>query len=401
MIIKTGGNMTHKAIILGANYYIGLSAIRCLGVMGVHVTACDYQLEGAYGLASKYVSETLILPNYRDHEVDFIEQLIAYGKSQTTKPVLMPCADPYVEITDKYRDALSVYFLLPSMPQGLQTSLLEKDALSRFCIEHDVKIPESISMNAPDLIQKVEHSIGYPCLVKPVNSHAFVAVFRRKMFKVFTEKELVESIHKAKEANLEMIIQRIIPGFDDHMYTYDAYLNEFSQVTHWLTCQKYRQYPINFGASVFTGQRYVPELHAIGGPFLESVGYKGFAEIEFKKDATTGDYYLIEINTRYSNLNVLVDKSGLNMPYITYCELTGNPIASKVITEDTGIVFWYAYEDFFAVRAYLKEKQLKLSAIIKSFFCPKAYAIWDLKDPKPFFSFTSMVIKKALKKVTS
>lgn len=391
--------MKHKAVILGANYYIGLSAIRCLGEQGIWVTAVDYQTEGAYGLLSKYLKESIILPNYKLHEEAFIEGLIGFAKAQDLKPVLMPCADPYVEVTDKHRDRLMQYFLMPSMPQGLQTSLLEKDALADFCKRHNVLIPETLTLDTPDLLARVDAEIGYPCLLKPVNSHAFVAVFRRKMFRVENQEALVEAIDQAKAASLEMLIQRIIPGFDDHMYTYDAHLNEDSQVTHWLTCQKYRQYPINFGASVYTGQKYVPELHDIGGKFLEAVGYKGFAEIEFKKDAKTGNYYLIEINTRYSNLNVLVKKAGLNMPYITYCELVGSPLENKSINKDTGLVFWYAYEDFFAVKGYLKTKQLTLGQILKSYFKPKAHAIWDWQDHKPYWGFLKMILNKAMKRL--
>lgn len=398
--------MKNKAVILGANYYIGLSAIRCLGENGVWVTAVDYQKEGAYGLESKYLKEICILPNYREQEAAFIEGLIHFAKAQEAKPVLMPCADPYVEVTDKHRDLLMQYYLMPGMPQGLQTSLLEKDALAAFCRQHDVKIPETLTLETIDtqgmeaLLAAVDEQIGYPCLLKPVNSHAFVAVFRRKMFRAESREELVAAIEKAKAAGLEMMIQRIIPGFDDHMYTYDAHLNEGGKVTHWLTCQKYRQYPINFGASVYTGQKYVPELHDIGGKFLEAVGYKGFAEIEFKKDAKTGDYYLIEVNTRYSNLNVLVKQAGLNMPYITYRELVGDPVPEKAITKNTGLVFWYAYEDFFAVKGYVKSGQLTLSSVLMSYLQPKAYAIWDPQDPKPFFGFLKLVLGKATKRLS-
>lgn len=219
------------------------------------------------------------------------------------------------------------------------------------------------------------------------------------MFKVNDRKELVEAIDKARHAGLEVIIQRIIPGFDDHMYTFDAYLNQESKVTNWLTCQKYRQYPINFGASVYTGQKYVQELYDIGASFLEGIGFKGFAEIEFKKDAETGDFYLIEVNVRITNLNVLLDKVGVNMPYLTYQELVGETITPQEIKKDTGLVFWYAYEDFLAIRGYLKTKQLKLGEVVKSFFKPKAYAIWAFDDPKPFFEFNGMLFKKVMRKV--
>ena len=53
----------NKAVVLGCNYYIGLSVIRCLGVEGVHVVACDYDFENSYGARSKYISEFLKVYN--------------------------------------------------------------------------------------------------------------------------------------------------------------------------------------------------------------------------------------------------------------------------------------------------------------------------------------------------
>lgn len=44
--------------------------------------------------------------------------------------------------------------------------------------------------------------------------------------------------------------------------------------THYMTAQKYRQWPINFGASVFTGQKYNKKLVDIGKPFIEAIGYR-------------------------------------------------------------------------------------------------------------------------------
>ncbi|NLY80095.1 MAG: carboxylate--amine ligase, partial [Lysinibacillus sp.] len=250
-------------------------------------------------------------------------------------------------------------------------------------IEHGIKIPESVSIDDEHFHEKVNDIIKFPCIVKPVDSPTFVSIFRKKIFKVHNMEELEQAIAKAKEANLEVFVQRIIPGFDDHMYTYDAYVNQQSKVTHWTTCQKFRQYPINFGASVYTIQRHVPELHEIGSKFLEAIGYKGFGEIEFKKDAETGDFYLIEINARITNFNNLLYKVGLNFPYITYRELTGNPLPPKAVTETTNRAFWYWYEDMLAIKGYLQTKQLSLGQIIKTFFRPKAYAIWSWKDPKP------------------
>lgn len=390
--------MNNKAVILGNNYYMGLSTIRCLGMHGIHTVAIDYAEEGRYAVASKYCSEKLIAPHYKKNRDEFIEFLIEYAKQQREKPVLIPCHDAYVEVIDAYLHTLKAYYLIPQTKQGLYTQVMDKGTLHQLAEENGLLVPETVRIDDPDFYEKVENEITFPCLVKPVDSPSFVHTFRKKLFKVYAMQELDEAIKQATDANLEVIVQRIIPGFDDHMYTFDAYLDQSGKVTHWMTCQKQRQYPINFGASVYTVQKYIPELHEIGATFLEKIKYKGFAEIEFKKDANTGQFYLIEINARITNLNSMLHKVGINFPYVTYMDLIGKPLESKCIEKNTNIAFWYCFEDLLAIKNYLKTKQLSILDIFKSFLRPKAYAIWSWKDPKPFFAFAKIMSGKFVKR---
>ncbi len=391
--------MKNKAVVLGTNYYIALSTIRCLGRNGVPVVTIDYSTQRTYAANSKYLSERLLAPHYKNEKEKFIEFLIDYARKQDCPPVLIPCHDLQVEVIDEYLEELKKYYLIPQTEPGLYTRLMDKGSLAKLAREMGVAVPETLSSSEENLLEKVGTVIKYPCIVKPVDSPTFVAKFRRKNFKVNNQAELTEALRKAREAGLEVIIQRIIPGFDDHMYTFDAYLNQEAKVTHWVTCQKYRQFPINFGASVYTGHKYVPELYEIGKRFFEGIKYKGFAEIEFKKDAETGQFYLIEVNVRITNLNSLLDKLGINFPYITYRELTGQPLEPKAIEQDVDLVFWYAYEDLLAIRDYLRTGQLSLGEILKSLRKPKAYAIWDWQDPRPFFSFATLIMGKLWRKI--
>ncbi|MBS4040125.1 MAG: hypothetical protein KGZ81_05950, partial [Flavobacteriales bacterium] len=271
---------------------------------------------------------------------------------------------------------------------------MDKQELHSLAVKHDVRVPETIRTTEADYVERVNKEIGYPCIVKPTDSPAFMAKFRAKMFMCHNHEDVTNAVNKAHKEGLEVIVQRIIPGFDDHMYTFDAYLNQDSRVTHWMTCQKYRQYPINFGASVYTKQRHVQELYDIGAPFMEAIGYKGFGEIEFKKDEKTGNFYLIEINVRTTTLNTLLDKCGINFPLLAYEELTGGNIGSKAVTHDTGIAFRYLFEDIIAIREYIKTKQLSLFEILKSLKYKKAPAIWSIDDPAPAFSFIGILMKK-------
>lgn len=386
--------MNNKAVVLGNNYYIGLSAIRGLGKEGVHTVAVDYSEEDRYGAASKYCSEKILVPHYKKETEAFIQALIDYAKKQDEKPVLIPCHDTYLEVIDAYLEDIKEYYLIPQTEPGLASRVMNKDTLHALAVEHGVKVPETVRVNEPNFEKRIEEEIKFPCLVKPFDSPAFVKKFRKKIFKVHNMEELHDALNQSKEANLEVFVQRIIPGFDDHMYTFDAYLNQDSKVTHWTTCQKLRQYPINFGASVYTIQKYTPEIFEIGSKFLEGINYKGFAEIEFKKDEETGEYYLIEINARITNFNQLLYKVGLNFPYITYREMIGSPLEPKALTETTNRAFWYGYEDLLAVKDYIKTGQLKSSEVVKSLFRPKAYAIFSLSDPKPGMAFMKNRVSK-------
>ncbi len=392
--------MKNKAVILGNNYYMGLSSIRGLGKHGIHTVAMDYSTDGQYGAKSKHCSEIAIVPHYKEEPEAFIEALLDYGRIQDVKPVLIPCHDSYLEVIDAHLDKVKEYYLIPQTEQGLYTEVMDKGTLHQLALEHGIRVPETVHMDDAHFEERIDNEIKFPCLVKPVDSPTFVAKFRRKLFKVYDKKELNEAINRAKEADVEVIVQRMVPGFDDHMYTFDAYLNQDAQVTHWMTCQKLRQYPINFGASVYTVQRHVPELYDLGARFLEAIKFKGFAEIEFKKDAETGEFYLIEINARITNLNELLNKAGLNFPYITYRELIGQPLAPSSVEKTTNMAFWYAYEDLLAIKDYRKTNQLGLSDVMKTYLRPKAYAIWSWNDPKPGISYGKQIVSKIVNKFT-
>ncbi len=391
----------HKAVVLGCNYYIGLSIIRCLGRQGVHVVACDYDLKNSYGAKSKYISEFLEIKELAEVNEVTLTKLLQFGKAQAEKPVLLPSHDKYVEFIDRYYDKLSEYFLISQAPNSLNSKLMDKVVLHKIASEHGVLVPESFSVDEENLLEKVE-KIGYPCIIKPSDTVEFTKVFRSKVFLCENPKKLQEGIEKAKKHNVEVFVQQIIPGFDDHMLTYDYYINKQGKTTHYMTAQKQRQWPINFGASVFTQQKYLPELVSNSKNFLESIGYQGFGEIEYKKHEKTGEVYLIEINVRTTNFNNLIYKLGINMPYIAYLELTGqeSKIKNKYVDYDTRYAFIYGYEDLLSILKYAKTGQISL---FKSFFKilgkRLAPAIFSVTDLKPWFNFNKKLFRKFFRKI--
>ena len=101
-------------------------------------------------------------------------------------------------------------------------------------------------------------------------------------------------------------------------------------------------------------QRHVLEIAVVGKNFLEDIGWRGFAEIEFKR-RRNGRIYLIEINARTTNFNGMIERAGPKMPYICYRELR-SPLEDEAIT-DTGLAFCY-FSKILARRQYRRTGQL-------------------------------------------
>jgi predicted ATP-grasp superfamily ATP-dependent carboligase len=108
---------------------------------------------------------------------------------------------------------------------------------------------------------------------------------------------------------------------------------------------------------------------------------------------------MIEINVRLSNLNVLLDRVGLNFPYIMYRDLIGDPLPPKAITWDTGLHFWFALEDAYAIRDYLRTGQLGVGEVTKSLVAKKVPAVWDWSDPMPSLNYGSKLARRLARKI--
>ena len=369
-----------------------------MGRNGINVTAIDYSEENRYGAKSKYLSEKYIAPHYKENPEGLLEYLIDYSKKQEKKPVLYPGADPYVEFIDTYFHELKEYYLFPMDTKGLWTEIMDKFTMSLLAERFNVKVPETINSDEENLLERVNNEIKYPCIIKPMDSASFVKKYRHKVFIINSEKELTEKVNMCKQDNHPIVVQRIIPGPEENCYCYDAYLNQESKVTHYTSAYKIRQWPNNFGASTYAKQKWFPELHDICKPFLEGIKFKGFAEVELKKDEISGEIYLIEVNVRTINFNEMLAKSGLNFPLIAYLEMTDEIPPNKSVTTETGYVFHYMYEDLFAIKGYLKSGQMSLSKIIKDNTFKKVHSTWSWSDPMPGIYFVNNVFKKVVRK---
>lgn len=388
--------MKTPVVMLGANFYTALGAIRSLGRQGVPVYALDYYFPSAYALSSRYVTKKVLCPDINRDEQGLAEFLIGMGRQFAEKPVLMATADSYALLISRYAEELRQYYRFPDMPPGLLEKIIDKKGLSKLAAQYGLNTPLTFSVSRGTDLENIAAKIAYPCIIKPALSHKFVRLFRQKCLYAASREELLKTLDRACSGGLEVMVQEVIPGFDDCMYVFDAYIDSSGRATHTFTGQKLRQFPINFGSSTLTHQFYDPALVELGLDCMNRLGYRGYGEIEYKKDPRSGNYFLIEINARLSTLNVLFDSCGVEFTYAMYRDLLGDPLPPFHLEEHRPWVFWHAYEDLISTAAYLKKGQLTIGQILKPWLKHrKAHAIWASDDPRPLFSFAKLILTKA------
>ena len=387
-------NYKHKAVVLGTNYYIGLAVVRSLGKEGIHVISVDHDEYNPYG-KSRYVKEALIAPHYKREEKEYLDFLIDIARKEEYKPVLLATADPYVEFMDKYFFELKDYYLFPMDRKGLLTNLMDKEKLVEIAKDHGMPTPEIIRDTEDNIVERTEEEIGYPCVIKPVDSPTFVQDFRRKMFFANNPEELQSKLDLAKSKGHPVFVQRIVMGPETNNYNFDAYMNQEGKVAWYTTERKLRQWPTNFGASTLAEQKWIPEAAEFSIPFLEALGFKGFVEVEMKKDDRNGKIYLIEVNVRYVNFTQMHVDIGFNTPLLTYQEMIGMDIGTGAIDYDTGYRWRYLYEDIAAMRHYVEIGQMTRDEINEqNRHRPISNSTWSWSDPWPGIKFVLSLFRR-------
>ena len=125
-----------------------------------------------------------------------------------------------------------------------------------------------------------------------------------------------------------LMLQDIVPGGDEELYTLGSYLDAQSRPLAQFTGHKLRQHPPRFGHVSMAVSKWVPELAEAGLRLLSELGYHGVSQVEFKRDPRDGRYRLMEVNARHWMWHSLATACGVNLSLAAYRDAVGDPYMS-------------------------------------------------------------------------
>jgi len=308
----------NPAVVVDVGWVNGLAAIRSLGRAGIRVLALDHR-PSALGFRSRY-AEPVVTPDPQDQEafISFLE-----GLEVEDAPVFATHDEPLNAIA-RAAGRLGDRFRYPFPPwevlETIQTKRGQLDAAERA----GVAIPRTAHPGSAAEARAAAEVLGFPVLVKPSSTEGFKRRFGRQAFRCETPAEAERAYADAEP--YEPMVQEVIPGGDDELYTLGSYLSRDGEALGLFCGRKLRQTPPGVGTCRVGEAVWVEEVVEQGLKLLRALEFHGLSQVEFKRDARDRAYKLMEVNPRLFQWHGLAAACGVDLPLIAYRDLTGERV---------------------------------------------------------------------------
>lgn len=381
-VVRQATDRTAVPAVIAGGIGSTISVVRSLGRAGIPVTVLSAG-ERSLASASRYCGALVTVGT----EPGVVDRWLAWLERDGPRgAVILPSGDEGVELVVRHRERLLALGYRVSESAGdASLAMLDKTRTYQLARQIGVPCPRTWTIDDDASLIAARRELTYPCALKPVHSHLFAKHFPTvKVLRAQNREELDAALAKTRPLGLQMLVTEIIPGPDHATWTLSTYLDEESRPLFALTRNKLRSQPIGFGTNCYLVSRQHPAVAELGLRFLQGVGLRGMAHVEFKWDPRDRQYKLIECNHRFVAVQELLRRAGLDVALLAYQRALGErPAFSGQWRE--GVRLWFPRRDVQAAVDYRCAGDLTWPAWLRSLAYPgRVYTpVLALDDPMP------------------
>ena len=313
---------TPPVVVVQVGFANGLGVIRDLAREGVPVLALDPDPR-AVGLRSRFAAG-MVCPDPKLDDEAFLVFLEDLGRRLPQRAVVFPTHDESVWPLSRHAERLAPWYIIPFSRWDTMARLYDKRAQMQAAWRCGVDTPKTVFVDAASDLDRAADEIGFPAILKPVESLAFKLRFQRHVLEVHDRAGLDEVYATVADCGT-LMYQEIVPGGDDALYTVGSYLDAGSRPMAVFTGHKLRQHPPRFGVCRMGVSAWDAGLAEAGVRLLKELGYWGVSQVEFKRDPRDGRYCLMEVNARHWMWHSLAAVCGVNLSHVAYADAIGRP----------------------------------------------------------------------------
>lgn len=371
------------AVLLG-----DMNMLRCLAGSDIPVVVAASSPDEP-ALRSRHCRQRAIIapPSQTEEALAGLERL---GGNLARPAVLFYGADASLLLVSRHRERLARHYLFRMPPASMIEDLVDKSRFAILAERWQIPIPTTVASTKVSGPDEILARVPLPCVIKP-NTHIGWYEHKRlqtagpqKALRAGSADEVRALYDLVSQHTHDFLVQTYIPGGEEEVHSYHAYLNGSGRVLGEFVGKKIRTFPMHAGRSTYLELIKEPTLVALGREILEKVGFVGPIKIDFKRDPRTGHFYVLELNPRFTLWNYLGARSGVNLPRLAYADLVGEPVmfAGNWDTKTRWLSFGNDVRTF--LRGYRPSGALGAGAWLRSLRGRKIYDVFSWDDPLPW-----------------
>lgn len=370
-------------VLIGLDSMQGIQAARIMAEHKVPVIAIAKDAKHPNCLTN-CCQEILFAPQ---GEEDILNHLRRLGPQFSQKAVLMPCQDSNVFTVSAHRQELCPWYHIALPKHETVAMLMDKLTFCEFALASNLPIPKTYILRSREDALNATKDIGFPCILKPpYRSAEWSKNTSLKAFKVADAEELVKLYdHYSQWADV-LMAQQWIAGEESSLYSCNCYYSKESQALVTFVARKLRQWPPQTGQSSLGEECRDDVVLNQTLQLFDSVNYYGLGYVEIKKDANSGEYFIVEPNIgRPTGRSAIAEAGGVELLYTMYCDVAGLPLPENRTQTYQNVKWIHLRRDFQSAFYYWRRGELSLKDWAASLRGRKGYAVFSWRDLKPFF----------------
>jgi len=363
----------------------GLDILRALGHAGIPAIVASLERRTP-AMASRHCAGIVALPPGvgRDAVVETLARAGRWLAGEYGAPVpLFYDNDDRLALVQDYRQALGKHFALLLNEPALADALLDKSRFQSLAESRGLPVPrripwDELASEAGPVLVKPKTRTGWEN--SPVRQQLFGGAGKARVFACGAQAHGERLVRQLAE---QLTFQEYVPGDDSSIWSYHGFAAPSGEVLEWFVGRKIRTYPALTGDSSYLRVAREPELERLGSEIAARLPLAGVFKMDFKRSATSGRFYLFEINTRFNLWHHLGARNGVNLTRVAYDYLT---LGERPIHREARLTYrWLSLHYDRLARREAKLGTLRwLWSLVRA---PKVYAIFSWRDPAPFVRY--------------
>jgi predicted ATP-grasp superfamily ATP-dependent carboligase len=316
--------VTERTIIItDGEQRAALAAARSLGAAGYTCVVTSSSPASIAG-GSRFVARTVNVPNALERPTEFAEAIVKLAAAERAA-IVLPIAEQSLLAILPIRTRLSPA-IVPFPDLASFSALTDKERLLEEASRLGIAIPAQQVVRDFDAAASLDLSrLSYPIVIKPARSVSEDAGVRARFSVSYASNaaELERRLRTISRAAFPLLLQQRVvgPGTGIFLLLWNGTLR--AQFAH----ERLTEKPASGGESVYRESVAIDEdLRNRSRELLDRFGWRGVAMVEYKRDAATGQPYLMEVNGRFwGSLQLAID-AGVDFPRIlAACALGDQP----------------------------------------------------------------------------